>query len=109
MNGDESRDLRRGMRLDLVIAVCALIVSAAATAASGWQSRVIVTNPTQAVAMIFPKRQGKRFRAQLSDVKPGVVIRASSLQQLFKFVAPWAVEPFSAASGRIDFVICYCS
>jgi hypothetical protein len=38
---DESTALRRGIRTDLVIAVCALLVSALATGASWWQSRVV--------------------------------------------------------------------
>jgi hypothetical protein len=38
---DENASLRRGIRTDLVIAVCALLVSGMATAASWWQSRVV--------------------------------------------------------------------
>ena len=38
---DENATLRRGIRIDLVIAVCALLVSALATGASWWQSRVV--------------------------------------------------------------------
>jgi hypothetical protein len=38
---DESTELRRGIRLDLIIAVCALLISSLATAASWWQSRVV--------------------------------------------------------------------
>jgi hypothetical protein len=38
---DENAALRRGIRTDLVIAVCALLVSALATAASWWQSHVV--------------------------------------------------------------------
>lgn len=38
---DENAALRRGIRIDLVIAVCALLVSAMATGASWWQSRVV--------------------------------------------------------------------
>jgi hypothetical protein len=38
---DENAALRRGIRTDLVIAVCALLVSALATGASWWQSRVV--------------------------------------------------------------------
>jgi hypothetical protein len=38
---DETASLRRGIRLDLIIAVCALLMSSLATAASWWQSRVV--------------------------------------------------------------------
>lgn len=38
---DENAALRRGIRTDLVIAVCALVVSALATGASWWQSHVV--------------------------------------------------------------------
>jgi hypothetical protein len=38
---DETAALRRGIRIDLVIAVCALLMSSLATAASWWQSRVV--------------------------------------------------------------------
>ncbi|HEY4442198.1 MAG TPA: hypothetical protein VGN14_17190 [Candidatus Elarobacter sp.] len=38
---DETRALRRGIRIDLVIALCALLVSACATAASFWQTHVV--------------------------------------------------------------------
>jgi hypothetical protein len=38
---DETASLRRGIRLDLIIAVCALLMSSLATAASWWQSRII--------------------------------------------------------------------
>ena len=157
MQGDEATELRRGIRLDLVIAICALLVSAAATAASWWQSRVIADqlsaqvwpylsiqttydpsgvavdvrndglgpaiirsavlsvdgkptpNPALAIRTLFPSWRGKKFGAQLSDVGPGVVIRASASQRLFKFVAPWTVAPYAAASKRIDFAVCYCS
>jgi hypothetical protein len=37
----EIRSLARGIRLDLVIAVCALVISSLATAASWWQTRII--------------------------------------------------------------------
>ncbi len=40
-DADEKRELRRGIRIDLVIAVCALFVSSLATAASMWQTRVV--------------------------------------------------------------------
>lgn len=38
---EDTRSLQRGIRLDLVIAVCALLVSTLATAASLWQSHVV--------------------------------------------------------------------
>ena len=38
---DETKDLRRGIRIDLIIAVCALLMSSLATTASWWQSRVV--------------------------------------------------------------------
>jgi hypothetical protein len=38
---DETTQLRRGIRIDLLIAVSALLVSTLATAASWWQSRVV--------------------------------------------------------------------
>ena len=38
---EETASLRRGIRLDLIIAVCALLISSLATAASFWQSRVV--------------------------------------------------------------------
>jgi hypothetical protein len=38
---DETAVLRRGIRIDLIIAVCALLMSSLATAASWWQSRVV--------------------------------------------------------------------
>ena len=157
MRDDETKELRRGIRLDLVIAVCALLVSAAATGASWWQSRVIadqlsaqvwpylsiqttynpdgvaldvlndglgpaivrsavltidgkpVSNPADAVRLIFTNRKGRRMGSQLSDIGPGVVIRASATQRVFRLIAPWAVPQFAAASKRVDFSVCYCS
>ena len=42
MSADEdTKSLSRGIRIDLVIAVCALLISTLATAASWWQSRVV--------------------------------------------------------------------
>jgi hypothetical protein len=38
---NETQELRRGIRIDLVIAVGALLISSLATAASWWQSRVV--------------------------------------------------------------------
>ena len=38
---EETASLRRGIRIDLVIALCALIISSLATAASWWQSRIV--------------------------------------------------------------------
>ena len=38
---EETAVLRRGIRVDLIIAVCALLMSSLATAASWWQSRVV--------------------------------------------------------------------
>ncbi|HZO95506.1 MAG TPA: hypothetical protein VFB22_17280 [Candidatus Baltobacteraceae bacterium] len=40
-DADEANALRRGIRTDLVIAICALVVSALATGASLWQSHVV--------------------------------------------------------------------
>jgi hypothetical protein len=50
-DGDDVRQLARGVRLDLVIAVCALLVSTLATVASWWQTRVI---QQQLSAQIWP-------------------------------------------------------
>jgi hypothetical protein len=47
----EVSTLARGVRLDLVIAVCALLVSSLATAASWWQTRVI---QQQLSAQVWP-------------------------------------------------------
>jgi hypothetical protein len=47
----EVASLARGVRLDLVIAVCALLVSSLATAASWWQTRVI---QQQLSAQVWP-------------------------------------------------------
>jgi len=49
--GSEVSALARGIRLDLVIAVCALLVSSLATAASWWQTRVI---QQQLSAQVWP-------------------------------------------------------
>jgi hypothetical protein len=38
---EDTKELRRGIRIDLIIAVCALLMSSLATAASWWQSRVV--------------------------------------------------------------------
>ncbi len=51
MSADETRELRRGIRIDLVIAICALLVSSLATAASWWQSRVVAE---QLSAQVWP-------------------------------------------------------
>jgi hypothetical protein len=48
---DETDTLRRGIRADLVIAVCALLVSGLATAASLWQSHVVAQ---QLGAQVWP-------------------------------------------------------
>ena len=47
----ESAELRRGIRLDLIIAVSALLISILATAASWWQSRVVAQ---QLSAQVWP-------------------------------------------------------
>ena len=47
----ETDSLRRGIRTDLVIAVCALLISTLATAASFWQSRVVAQ---QLSAQVWP-------------------------------------------------------
>jgi hypothetical protein len=49
--GRQIASLARGVRLDLVIAVCALLVSSLATAASWWQTRVI---QQQLSAQVWP-------------------------------------------------------
>jgi hypothetical protein len=49
--GERFARLARGVRLDLVIAVCALLVSSLATAASWWQTRVI---QQQLSAQVWP-------------------------------------------------------
>ncbi len=49
--GERFANLARGVRLDLVIAVCALLVSSLATAASWWQTRVI---QQQLSAQVWP-------------------------------------------------------
>jgi hypothetical protein len=38
---EENASIKRGLRIDLIIALCALVVSSFATAASLWQSRVV--------------------------------------------------------------------
>jgi hypothetical protein len=48
---DETESLRRGIRIDLVIAVCALLISSFATAATWWQSRVVAQ---QLSAQVWP-------------------------------------------------------
>ncbi len=50
-DSDEPRALRRAIRVDLVIAVCALLISSLATAASWWQSRVVAE---QLSAQVWP-------------------------------------------------------
>jgi len=50
-DSDSPRALRRAIRIDLVIAVCALLVSSLATAASWWQSRVVAE---QLSAQVWP-------------------------------------------------------
>jgi hypothetical protein len=47
----QTRALARGIRLDLLIAVCALLISSLATAASWWQTRVI---EEQLSAQVWP-------------------------------------------------------
>lgn len=49
--GERFANLARGVRFDLVIAVCALLVSSLATAASWWQTRVI---EQQLSAQVWP-------------------------------------------------------
>jgi len=49
--GERFARLTRGVRIDLVIAVCALLVSSLATAASWWQTRVI---QQQLSAQVWP-------------------------------------------------------
>lgn len=49
--GERFANLARGVRLDLVIAVCALLVSSLATCASWWQTRVI---QQQLSAQVWP-------------------------------------------------------
>ncbi len=51
MSDDEPAKLRKAVRLDLVIAVCALLVSGLATGASWWQSRVVAQ---QLQAQVWP-------------------------------------------------------
>ncbi len=48
---DATTELRRGIRVDLVIAICALLISSLATAASWWQSRVVAE---QLSAQVWP-------------------------------------------------------
>lgn len=48
---EETAVLRRGMRVDLIIAVCALLMSSLATAASWWQSRVVAD---QLASQVWP-------------------------------------------------------
>jgi hypothetical protein len=50
-NDTEVRSLARGIRLDLVIAVCALLISSLATLASWWQTRII---QDQLSAQVWP-------------------------------------------------------
>jgi hypothetical protein len=51
MQPSESESLRRGIRIDLIIAVCALLMSSLATGASWWQSRVVAQ---QLSAQVWP-------------------------------------------------------
>jgi hypothetical protein len=51
MSDDEPAKLRKAVRLDLVIAVCALLVSGLATGASWWQTHVVAQ---QLQAQVWP-------------------------------------------------------
>ena len=51
MSDDEPASLRKAIRLDLVIAVCALLISALATSASWWQTHVVAQ---QLQAQVWP-------------------------------------------------------
>ncbi len=51
MSDDEPAGLRKAIRLDLVIAICALLVSALATSASWWQTHVVAQ---QLQAQVWP-------------------------------------------------------
>jgi hypothetical protein len=51
MSDDETTNFRKAIRLDLVIAVCALLVSALATSASWWQTHVVAQ---QLQAQVWP-------------------------------------------------------
>jgi hypothetical protein len=156
-DADETKELRRGIRTDLVIAACALVISMAATAASWWQSRVVadqlsaqvwpylsisttydpdavsvsvdnnglgpaiirstvlsidgkpVSDPQRALASLIRGHKKAHINAQMSDLGPGDVIRASGSVRLFRLGATWVVPLFARNASRLNLSVCYCS
>ncbi len=72
MNGEpDAREARevRGFRLDLLIAICALLMSTLATGASWWQSRVVAT---QLSSQVWP------YLSITTTAGPGLVLDISN-------------------------------
>ncbi|HZX67801.1 MAG TPA: hypothetical protein VFE70_02900 [Candidatus Elarobacter sp.] len=121
----------KGFRIDLVIAVCALLVSSMATVASVWQSRVVAQ---QLASQVWPYvafqttydsndvtlsisneglgparvRWRPEIRGIFSDLSPGHVIRVGGSATLFRITNKPAIALVVKNYHRMLIEACYC-